>query len=227
MEDPSKTPEISEVSDDELLSQSDPEDTITLAEGNGSDDDDDDDDDEEGEEEPAEEEQDEDDNEPTDVDPNPTFNIKNEGLLTSSTPAPLIEDDSSDEESDDDYLKKLDGNIDNNYIDVYHPDQKAHNYDEILSMTNVVRNQNGIIIDPLHRSIPFLTKYERTRIIGYRAQQLNKGARAYIDITNDIVDGYQIAIKELEQKKIPFILRRPLPGGGSEYWRLSDLELIA
>ena len=32
--------------------------------------------------------------------------------------------------------------------------------------------------------------------------------------------------EELEQKKIPFIIRRPLPSGGSEYWHLRDLEVI-
>jgi hypothetical protein len=41
-----------------------------------------------------------------------------------------------------------------------------------------------------------------------------------------MIDGYLIALKEFEQKKIPFILRRPLPNGGCEYWRLSDLEMI-
>ena len=35
-----------------------------------------------------------------------------------------------------------------------------------------------------------------------------------------------IAVKELEQKKTPFIIRRPLPNGGSEYWRVQDLEIL-
>jgi DNA-directed RNA polymerase I, II, and III subunit RPABC2 len=42
-----------------------------------------------------------------------------------------------------------------------------------------------------------------------------------------MIDGYLIALKEFEEKKIPFIIRRPLPDGTSEYWRLSDLEIIA
>jgi DNA-directed RNA polymerase subunit K/omega len=40
------------------------------------------------------------------------------------------------------------------------------------------------------------------------------------------MDGYVIAQKELEDKKIPFIIRRPLPNGGSEFWRLNDLQII-
>jgi len=41
-----------------------------------------------------------------------------------------------------------------------------------------------------------------------------------------MIDGYLIALKELDQKKIPFIIQRPLPNGGSEYWRLCDLEML-
>ena len=42
----------------------------------------------------------------------------------------------------------------------------------------------------------------------------------------NIIDGYNIALLELEHKKIPFIIQRPLPNGGSEYWNVSDLEII-
>ena len=35
-----------------------------------------------------------------------------------------------------------------------------------------------------------------------------------------------IAQMELDQKKLPFIIRRPIPGGGSEYWRLKDLSVL-
>ena len=32
---------------------------------------------------------------------------------------------------------------------------------------------------------------------------------------------------ELKEKKIPFIIRRPIPGWACEYWSLKDLEVIA
>ena len=35
-----------------------------------------------------------------------------------------------------------------------------------------------------------------------------------------------IALKELEEKKIPVIIRRPIPNGASEYWHLKDLEIL-
>ena len=31
---------------------------------------------------------------------------------------------------------------------------------------------------------------------------------------------------ELKNKKLPFIIKRPLPGGSCEYWNVKDLELL-
>ena len=42
-----------------------------------------------------------------------------------------------------------------------------------------------------------------------------------------MIDGYTIAQKEFEKKKIPFIIRRTLPNGGSEYWKFEDLEILS
>ena len=84
----------------------------------------------------------------------------------------------------------------------------------------------GAIIDDMHRTLPFITKYERTRILGIRAKQLNNGAKPFITLGEDMLDGYTIAKQELKEKKIPFIIRRPLPNGASEYWRLEDLEML-
>lgn len=135
----------------------------------------------------------------------------------------------SDDEMEDDYFGKFESQLNDNYLVNFHPEAVVHNYDEIQSMVNVVRNKKGTIIDPLHRTIPVLTKYEKTRIIGMRAKQLNSGMPPMLpkeDIPETIVDGYNIAKMELDAKVIPFIIRRPLPDGTSEYWRVSDLEVL-
>ena len=102
-----------------------------------------------------------------------------------------------------------------------------HNYDEILAMTKVVRDKTGIIIDDLHKTIPFLTKYEKARILGQRAKQINSGATVFFKVPEKVIDGYLIAELELIEKRVPFIIRRPLPNGGSEYWSIKDLENIS
>ena len=141
------------------------------------------------------------------------------------------EDDDEAEDEDEDkssseYFQKLKSNVRESYIATYHPESLSHNYDEIQTLSRVVRNSAGIIVDDLHRTIPIMTKYEKTRILGQRAKQLNEGAPAFIKIDSTVIDGYLIAVKELEQKKTPFIIRRPLPNGGSEYWRVQDLEIL-
>jgi DNA-directed RNA polymerase I, II, and III subunit RPABC2 len=137
------------------------------------------------------------------------------------------EDDDEEEEEDATYLQKFNSDINKNYIVDCHPECLNHNYDEISILSRVVRDKNNIIIDELHRTIPFLTKYEKARILGQRAKQINYGAKALIKIPDNVIDGYIIAELELLQKKIPFIIRRPIPGGGSEYWNVKDLENIS
>lgn len=142
-------------------------------------------------------------------------------------PLDLSDDDEDEEDLDgSQYLHQFDEQVKEQLIANHHPELLVHNYDEVEALTHVTRDVRGIIIDPLHRTLPFLTKYEKTRILGERAKQLNGGAKAFIETNPTIIDGYLIAHAELEQKKIPFIIRRPLNNGGSEYWKLSDLEII-
>ena len=93
-------------------------------------------------------------------------------------------------------------------------------------MSRVVRDENGNIIDPLHKTLPFITRYEKARILGERAKQINSGAKPFIELEPNVIDGYVIALKEFDAKNIPFIVKRPLPNGGCEYWKLKDLEIL-
>jgi DNA-directed RNA polymerase I, II, and III subunit RPABC2 len=94
-------------------------------------------------------------------------------------------------------------------------------------MSLVTRDNHNIIIDALHKTIPTLTKYEKARILGQRASQIESGAKPLVSVPEHIVEGYLIAELELKQKRIPFIIRRPIPDGSFEYWHVRDLENIA
>jgi DNA-directed RNA polymerase I, II, and III subunit RPABC2 len=134
--------------------------------------------------------------------------------------------DDDDVDEDEDYLQKFDDNIRKNIIADYHPELNQISYEEIEALCVITRDETGAIIDPLHKTLPFLTKYEKARILGERAKQLNAGAKSFIVTDPSIIDGYIIALKELEEKKIPFIVKRPMPSGGCEYWKLKDLEIL-
>ena len=148
--------------------------------------------------------------------------------VSTIVPASLGADpeDEETEDEDEDYLQKLDKEVRENFLADYHPESLSHNYEEVKNLAKVTRNKDGQVIDALHRTLPFLTKYERTRVLGQRAKQIDTGAKSFIKTESNILDGYLIAQSELEQKKIPFIIKRPLPNGGFEYWNISDLELI-
>jgi len=131
-----------------------------------------------------------------------------------------------DQDEDEDYLQKFDESLKHNVITDYHPEMQQHNYDEIELLSIITKDNLGVIIDPIHKTLPFLTKYEKARVLGERAKQINAGAAPFVKVDNNVIDGYLIALSELEQKAIPFILKRPLPNGGCEYWKLRDLEIL-
>jgi DNA-directed RNA polymerase I, II, and III subunit RPABC2 len=131
-----------------------------------------------------------------------------------------------DDDGPNNYLRKFEKEMHENYIESCHQEMMHLNNTEVAALSRVIRNADGVIVDALHKTMPFLTKYEKTRILGQRAKQLNQGAQPMIPVDKKIIDGYLIAQLELQQKALPFIIRRPLPGGKSEYWRLADLEII-
>lgn len=137
------------------------------------------------------------------------------------------EEDDDDDELNENYLQKMEHDVKQNIIAEFHPELNTHSMEEVEAACTIIRDDNGIVIDPLHRTLPFVTRYEKARVIGERAKQINSGAKPFVEIEQSMIDGYLIATKEFETKKIPFIIRRPLPDGTSEYWRLSDLEIIA
>lgn len=74
---------------------------------------------------------------------------------------------------------------------------------------------------------PFMTKFEKAKIIGVRAVQISKNAPLYLNsdnIANMNWDPITIAEKELAEKRIPFIIRRYLPDGSFEDWKLNELK---
>lgn len=162
-------------------------------------------------------------------------NDEQSNLISGDVPQGMLEEldeiSSDDEEDSDDEeynenMRKLENEINKDYLYSYHPETKHINYKELLTLSNVTRNKKGIIIDPLHTTIPILTRYEKAKILGLRAKQINHGAKPFVELTKDIIDGHTIAFMELTQNKIPFIIRRPMPNGGSEYWKISDLKNI-
>ena len=73
-----------------------------------------------------------------------------------------------------------------------------------------------------YKTTPVLTKYEKCRVLSERANQINCGGQIYISKSDNFSNAYDIAVQELNEKKIPFIIKRPY-GNTFEYWKLKDL----
>ena len=76
------------------------------------------------------------------------------------------------------------------------------------------------------KTSPVLSKYEKTRIISERVQQLSNGGIPFISNPESYGSIYDIALKELDMKKLPFIIKRTLSGNKCELWKLEDLKII-
>ena len=136
-------------------------------------------------------------------------------------------EDSEDEdyEYDEDMFKRIDENRQSyTYL---HAESRIINKEELAILTKTVRDDQGFIVDNLHTTIPWITKYEFSKILGQRIKQLNEGNKPYITVDTSVqMDNYNIAEQEIREKKVPFIIKRPMPNGGCEYWKLEDLQII-
>ena len=71
-------------------------------------------------------------------------------------------------------------------------------------------------------TLPYMTKYEKAHILGLRAKQIDENSPIKVQANNQH-DPLKLAIKELEENKIPIIIRRYLPDGSYEDWNANEL----
>ena len=97
------------------------------------------------------------------------------------------------------------------------------NHIEDISKTNESLGKDKI-------SKPIMTIYEFDKIIGIRTQQLSSGATPFIGNIKNVSSNMElrkVALEELKQGKLPFIIERVLPNKKKEHYRVRDLDLVA
>lgn len=83
---------------------------------------------------------------------------------------------------------------------------------------------------PVRLTLPFMTKFEFNQIIALRTEHLSRGAPILVDLEGELtvkrnMELRAIAIRELKERVLPYIIKRPLPNGKSELWNVTDLDL--
>ena len=153
---------------------------------------------------------------------NNTKKIDSEESEPESEISEIIEND-IDEDDDEEY----DDNDDD--IDDTELLKKENEDDELECFYDIEQNeinniQNNDVPKEDRITMPYLTKYEKVRVLGTRAKQISLGAKILvknIDLTTK--KPLEIAKIELEHGVIPFKIRRPLPNGKIEEWKISEL----
>jgi DNA-directed RNA polymerases I, II, and III subunit RPABC2 len=96
---------------------------------------------------------------------------------------------------------------------------------ELVNEDELGGTQSGLKTDPSKRTTtPYMTKYERARVLGTRALQIAMCAPLMVEPDGE-TDPLQIAMRELKEKKIPMIIRRYLPDGSFEDWSIDELTI--
>lgn len=103
----------------------------------------------------------------------------------------------------------------NNTMDSVIKDSTFNDVFEVLENYDTIKKSN--------KSKPILNKYERTKVLGVRAEQIRHNAKPLILVPKHMTDELDIATEELKQRKIPFIIERKV-GNKKEYWKLEDLH---
>jgi DNA-directed RNA polymerase I, II, and III subunit RPABC2 len=122
------------------------------------------------------------------------------------------EDEPADEEED------MSEYFESNIIPTYE-DRETKSF---LSTIDEVTNQNT----KGRRTLAILSKYEKAKIIGIRAQQISMGSNIYLDNVHGYTNPLDIAKEELRQKRTPLIVHRNVVGKKGivhEDWRVEEL----
>lgn len=106
--------------------------------------------------------------------------------------------------------------------------EENHDYEEYVEIKSDYSNNHDFLKNYNKRikknsTLPILTDYERTRVLSERSSQISDGAQPLIPNPERFNNAYEIAVEELKEKRIPFIISRPL-GDRVEYFKLTDLS---
>lgn len=131
-----------------------------------------------------------------------------------------LEDFTNDNDFSEDEEDTNELNLEDEGIETKDANMLENNF-KLVTFNNVLEN---IQKNP-KKTIPILTKFERARIVGVRLQQLAYGAKPRIN-TSNLKSIQEIVQQELIQRRIPFIIRRRLPNGTVEDWKLEEFETV-
>mgnify|MGYP006292676215 CR=1 FL=1 len=98
---------------------------------------------------------------------------------------------------------------------------------------SIIDDLQKIKTDPKdHHSLPMMTKYEFNQLISLRVTHLSRGAVPFVQLPENHsiqtnMNLRKIALQELKEGKLPYLIKRPMPNNRIEYWKVKDLDLVS
>jgi len=155
-----------------------------------------------------------------------------------------MDEDFVEEEFDDNEINDIDENDNSDGTEDLDDEEESENEDEqsdieiddnLCDEIDLISNLNTDIEDVVKtkyllktqekKSRNIMSPYEKCRILGLREKQLIDGSLPLVT-TENCNNEKDIAKKELNEGKIPFIIVRTLPNNVKEYWKVNELLII-
>ena len=134
------------------------------------------------------------------------------------TNEPIINEDSDEDDEVSEYNSESDDDLDDDLIEEGDDDFK------VIDFTNIYENMAN---KKDKKTLPIMSKFEKARIIGVRAQQIADGAIPAVKVPDKMRSTIEIAKLELKERRIPLIIRRILAKNKYEDWRIDEFDMIA
>ena len=130
-------------------------------------------------------------------------------------------EDKEDKEEDDEEYENKENNEEEEIDEIINEEECIYEEIDIQNKTKKSKRIN----DDDRITINRLTKYEKTKIICARSQQIENGSKIMLKYNGDInkLLSIEIAELELQNKVIPILIKRFLPNGDYEIWKISEL----
>ena len=137
------------------------------------------------------------------------------------------DDDANDHAEDDDGVDDHDGDEEEVLIELTDVDDTLNYSKDTIRENDVLTVlARSVHNNKNHRvSSPVMTKYEYTKLRGFRLQQLASGCPPFVIVPENVRDMAEIFDLEFAQRRIPYIIKRQVSNTEYEYWKVRDLTI--
>jgi DNA-directed RNA polymerase I, II, and III subunit RPABC2 len=97
-----------------------------------------------------------------------------------------------------------------------------YQFDDLIDAKDIYKQPTEVAMEN-RTTDPYITHYEKIRILGIRSKQISMGAKEMVKY-DGIISAVELAKHELNNKTTPLVIKRVLPNNTYELWKVSELN---